>query len=86
MKYRKKPVEIEAYKYQAELGNTRLINWLVLHKVDISGWKIEDGSIIIRTLEGDMHVSDGDFIIIGIKGEVYPCKPDIFEETYEAVN
>lgn len=84
-RYKKIPVEIEAYCYQAELGNTRLINWLVLHKVDISGWTIEDNHVVIKTLEGDMHVSDGDYIIIGVKGEVYPCKPDIFKETYTAV-
>jgi hypothetical protein len=42
--------------------------------------------LIIRTLEGDMKVSTGDFIIQGIKGEFYPCKPDIFMVTYEEVN
>ena len=40
----------------------------------------------IHTLEGDHEVSKGDFIIKGIKGEYYPCKPDIFEETYEPVD
>jgi len=41
--------------------------------------------VSIRTLEGEMHVSDGDWIIKGIQGEFYPCKPDIFEATYEEV-
>lgn len=85
MKYKKKPVEVEAYKYQAELGNNRLMNWLAQNKVDISNWSFHDGEVTIATLEGNMKVSDGDFIIIGVKGEVYPCKPDIFEETYEMV-
>jgi len=41
--------------------------------------------VYIETLEGDMSVSKGDYIIKGVKGEFYPCKPDIFNETYEAV-
>lgn len=44
-----------------------------------------DGSLMIRTLEGDMKADLGDFIIKGVKGEFYPCKPDIFAATYEAV-
>lgn len=43
----------------------------------------EDGSVLISTLEGDMKCSLNDYIIIGVKGEAYPCKPDIFELTYE---
>lgn len=82
-KYRKKPVIIEAYKYQAELGNNRLMNWLALHDVSIKGWLFHDGEIIIPTLEGNMKVSDGDWIIIGIKGECYPCKDEIFSATYD---
>jgi hypothetical protein len=83
MKYKKKPIVIEAYKYQAELGNNRLMNWLSQHEVSIAGWKFHDSEVTIPTLEGDMKVSDGDFIIIGVKGEVYPCKPDIFEQSYD---
>ena len=41
---------------------------------------------VIHTLEGDMIVGDGDYVITGVKGERYPCKPDIFELTYELVN
>ena len=44
------------------------------------------GELVIETLEGDMKVSLNDFIIKGVKGEFYPCKPDIFEATYEPVN
>ena len=60
MKYRKKPVVIEAVRSV-------------------------DGEVI-HTLEGDMRADPGDWIITGVKGERYPCKPDIFEATYEAVN
>jgi hypothetical protein len=59
MKYRKKPIVIEAYQTKKE--------------------------IIINTLEGDMKANVGDYIITGVNGEVYPCKPDIFEKTYEKV-
>ena len=45
-----------------------------------------DKEIIIHTLEGDMTASIGDYIITGVNGEQYPCKPDIFEKTYELVN
>jgi len=44
-----------------------------------------DVAMTIKTLEGDMFASPGDFIITGVKGEIYPCKPDIFEATYEKV-
>lgn len=83
--YRKKPVVIEAYQLKPP-GTSRLTvpKWL------IDGFN--DGSIIIdtekrelhiKTLEGVMIASEGDWIIRGVKGEVYPCKPDIFEATYE---
>ncbi|BDZ76932.1 PGDYG domain-containing protein [Claveliimonas bilis] len=45
-----------------------------------------DVEIIISTLEGDMKASPGDWIITGVDGEQYPCKPDIFERTYQRVN
>lgn len=60
MKYRKKPVVIEAYQ--------------------------TDKEIVIHTLEGDMKASVGDYIITGVNGEQYPCKPDIFHKTYEPVS
>lgn len=52
------------------------------------GWYIDPatGLLKIRTLEGDMTVSLGDYVIRGVQGEFYPCKPDIFEQTYEEVN
>lgn len=85
MKYRKKPVAIEAYMWQTELGNNRLMNWLSQNGVDIKGWTFFDDYLLIPTLEGEMKASPNDFIIIGVAGEVYPCKPDIFEQTYEEV-
>lgn len=48
-------------------------------------WSKEHGAYVIPTLEGTHIVSDGDWIITGIKGERYPCKPDIFEATYEPI-
>jgi hypothetical protein len=85
VKYRKKPVVIEAYCYQASLGNNRLMNWLAQQGANVKDWLFHDGEITIPTLEGKMKVTDGDWIIRGVKGEFYPCKPDIFEATYEAV-
>jgi hypothetical protein len=84
-KFRKKPVVIEALKYQAELGNNRVTNWLAQQGANIKDWLFFDGEITIPTLEGKMKASDGDWIIKGVKGEFYPCKPDIFEATYEEV-
>lgn len=45
-----------------------------------------DRELYIQTLEGTMHVEAGDYIITGVQGEQYPCKPDIFEQTYELVD
>jgi len=77
-KFRKKPVIIEAQKY------TR--NGLEAEKVaEWCGGKQTDNGCEISTLEGTMLADYGDWIIKGVKGEFYPCKPDIFEATYEAV-
>lgn len=81
MKFRKRPVEIEAIQYTGK--NMREI-------FDFTKTtEIEDdfltSELIIKTLEGDMHASVGDWIIRGVKGEYYPCKPDIFGLTYEPV-
>ena len=83
MKYRKKPIVIEAIQW---LGNN--FGEIVYAFPECSGsWLIyNDDELIINTLEGNMIASIGDYIIKGIKGEFYPCKPDIFEASYEAVN
>lgn len=83
-KYRKKPVEIEAIQWNGE-NYAELQEWS--GKQFGLGQK-EAGSdspkeLIITTLEGNMRANEGDWIIKGVKGEFYPCKPDIFEATYE---
>lgn len=83
MKFRKKPVVIEAVRYYGD--NYKEICSFVGKELDIN-WKTPTYSeITIPTLEGNMLASKGDWIIKGIKGEFYPCKPDIFEKTYEKV-
>lgn len=82
MKYRKKPVIIEAFRFMIEdeapdwFMDALSANVITSH---------ENGSCDIRTLEGVMLANYGDYIIRGINGEMYPCKPDIFLKTYEAV-
>jgi len=82
--YRKKPVVIEAVQLKdLEIPNLIEIQQFVGLGKDI--FKVEKDGLIINTLEGDMKASIGDFIIKGVNGEFYPCKPDIFEKTYELV-
>lgn len=78
-KFRKKPVVIEAVKFNGTNGAEVC---LFTHQVLEATGK---GELIISTLEGDHIASTGDWIIKGIKGEFYPCKPDIFAATYEPV-
>lgn len=81
-KYRKKPVIIDAIQWTG--ANTKEV--LSFFATGYSKMSIgNDGSFRIHTLEGDMIASPGDYIIRGVKGEYYPCKPDIFEQTYEEV-
>lgn len=79
-KYRKKPVVIEAIQWN---GSNVFEIWNDFEDIPIR--LKEEGTLLISTLEGDHIASIGDYIIKGIKGEFYPCKPDIFEETYEEV-
>jgi len=83
MKYRKKPVIIEAIQLINGNFSELLDAWPEATKW--KGWMTEDKkwNCDIPTLEGTMTASDGDWIIKGVKGEFYPCKPDIFEATYE---
>lgn len=76
--YRKKPVEIEAI--QLKKDNLIEVRDFVGGCIGVSFT-----GVIIHTLEGDMKADIGDFIIKGVNGEFYPCKPDIFEKTYEEV-
>ncbi len=81
MKYRKKPVVIEAMQLTEESRN-RVFNWITC--TCAPDWDDDNKPmIVIKTLEGEMEARLGDWVIKGIKGEFYPCKPDIFEATYE---
>lgn len=91
-KYRKKPVVIDAFLWTGGKDQKEDPEWIVdaleQGEVEIthrctSDYKHE--ALIIKTLEGTMTASPGDYIIKGVQGEIYPCKPDIFEETYELV-
>lgn len=90
MKYRKKPVVIEAVQWNGlNLKQIKEFCPVAIVEIHDAAWKAEAihpcTKITIPTLEGDHLVSLGDFVIKGIKGEFYPCKPDIFELTYEVV-
>lgn len=77
MKYRKKPVVIEAVQWTGT-NNQELVSFM-----GVVGF--EGGKPTINTLEGRLSASIGDYIIKGVKGEFYPCKPDIFEQTYDLI-
>ena len=88
MKYRKKPIEIEAF----QLNDRGLVGedwfWDAVSRNDIithyfGKFYAEPAWCEIKTLEGTMIATSGDYIIKGVKGEIYPCKADIFEMTYE---
>lgn len=81
MKYRKKPVVIEAMHYTSDEDVVPILEWV---GSEGQAAAYDDGELVIFTLEGEMHASLGDYIIKGIEGEFYPCKPDIFEKTYES--
>lgn len=94
MKARKKPVVIECFQYDGDLINSK-------GEYYVPGWAVKayekgfmyftvssesPSELFIKTLEGDHHVSVGDYVIKGVHGEFYPCKPDIFKETYEVLD
>lgn len=81
MKYRKKPVVIDAEQFKDPIDKQEADYWF-LKKI---WWDSEGHFFYIATLEGNMQVSNGDWIITGVKGEKYPCKDDIFKMTYEKV-
>lgn len=89
MKYRKKPVVINAFKWTGDMFQNEDPEWMIEAiqecKVYFSNIGKEDVVMKIETLEGVMSANRGDYIIQGVKGELYPCKPDIFEMTYEEV-
>lgn len=86
-KFRKKPVVIEAFQYRTD-GPTPVPEWMTdaMSRGDAYWTSITAPSpLAIKTLEGVMTAQPGDYIIKGVQGEIYPCKPDIFEATYEPV-
>jgi hypothetical protein len=86
-KWRKKPVVIDAVQFDGTPAGANE----VFDEFDIPGGKfvpdvgLQTGTLLIPTLEGDHTASAGDWIIRGVKGEFYPCKPNIFDQTYELV-
>lgn len=82
MKFKKKPVIVDAFCPGLDGGivpdwfNDMLATGVIIECLDGDGYDI-------YTLEGTMHASPGDYIIMGVRGEAYPCKPDIFHQTYE---
>ena len=102
-RFRKKPVEIEAWQWVSDLPEREahaIVEWMEEHWAADSGGPAYDpelsggtgpngedwGCLEIDTLEGTMEVSPHDYVIRGVHGEFYPCKPDIFAATYEAVD
>lgn len=81
MRFVKKPVEIEAICTLDD--DETLLGWLREHNCPFE--MVGDHALVIHTLEGDMRADKGDWIIRGVQGEFYPCKPHIFVETYEPV-
>ena len=98
MKFRKKPVEIDAIQWEGShfYHNGNLPDWLpeptvcpslsgALSNLDGGEIRRHGTSLYIGTLEGTHEAKAGDWIIRGVEGELYPCKPNIFDATYEAV-
>jgi hypothetical protein len=88
-KFRKKPVVIHAVQWKKDNFESEFIPLVILAH-EISGEAehytlSKEKELTIHTLEGDHLANVGDWIIVGVKGEMYPCKPDIFEMTYEPV-
>lgn len=91
MKYRKKPVVIDAFRWYVGAPEEKYPNWFLeaaargdwWYKSYVGGYFV--GLLQIDTLEGVMTAESGDYVIKGVHGELYSCKPDVFKETYERV-
>lgn len=81
-KYRKKPIVVDVYELY---GEEHIPVWLEEALANGIASQTEFNGMLIKTLEGIMFANEGDYIIRGVHGELYPCKPDIFNETYELV-
>lgn len=94
MKARKKPVEVECFKYDGDIVCTDGILYapvwaakaLMNGTMVFEDYEGKPAELMINTLEGKHHVSVGDYVIKGVNGELYPCKPDIFEKTYDIID
>ena len=83
-KFRKKPIIIEAFLWTGDQDQEEDPEWII-DAIKNKNVYFEKSNIFIKTLEGTMKGDSGDYIIKGVNGEIYPCKPDIFEKTYEKV-
>lgn len=88
MFYRKRPVVVEAHHIAPDMTLIQFESLLTWMGESVAYWSFDREKpagifISIKTLEGNMKASEGDFIIKGVKGEFYPCRQDIFEQTYE---
>jgi hypothetical protein len=89
-RFTKKPIEIEAFQFYVDAMPDWFMdrvsaNDIVLFNCNLKECSINEAYCEIQTLEGVMRANGGDWIIKGVKGELYPCKPDIFKMTYEEV-
>lgn len=82
-RFRKKPVEIEAVRWTGQ--NYTEVYALYDPNGDKEALRGEFGSLFVPTLEGEMRADPGDWLIKGVEGEFYPCKPGIFEKSYDLV-
>lgn len=86
MRYRKKPIQVQALCFDGSMSSfLKIKNLNEKYKIVYNFVNRYESYLIIQTLEGEMKANIGDYIIKGIKGELYPCKKKIFEQTYEAV-
>lgn len=91
MLYRKKPVVVEAVQFvgisDSNNNFSERPDWLIkaIYKDEVIQFFGDTNKLTIQTLEGPIYASVGDYIIKGIQGEIYPCKPVIFQETYEII-
>lgn len=86
--FRKKPAEIEAMQFDGSIESANhVLAWIGGYGAEAlrARWTEPKAGIVIKTLEGDMLAAPGDYVIRGVQGEFYPCKPDIFEATYDLV-
>ena len=85
MQYKKKPVIVNALKFYDLESGARILEWVALNSGHASLSCGDVPKLVIHTLEGTMEATVGDWVIRGVAGEFYPCKPAIFDATYDEV-